>query len=105
MATPQEVFNITMGRVDGLLRLHPTLHGSAGRPRQHVSDVLRGALALGVAALDALVLDSVIAAIPTAVRDQRLGPNVAKWVKEEPEEFLALIAGAEPEKRLAELCP
>lgn len=104
MATPQEVFNITMGRVDGLLGLHPLLHGIAGRPRQHVSDVLRGALVLSVAALDALVLDSVVAAIPTAVRDGHLGPNVAKWVKEEPEEFLALLPDPERAQKLAEMC-
>lgn len=104
MATPQEAFNITMRRVDGLLGLHPVLHGIAGRPKQHVSDVLRGALVLSVAALDALVLDSVIAAIPTAVRDDQLGPNVAKWVKEEPEAFLALLSDAEHGRKLAELC-
>lgn len=104
MATPHEVFNITMGRVDGLLALHPTLHGIQGRPRQHVSDVLRGALVLSVAALDALVLDSVVAAIPRAVRDGQLGPNVAKWVKEEPEEFLALLPDPESALKLAEMC-
>lgn len=93
-----------MGRVDGLLRLHPVLHGARGRPRQHTSDVLRGALVLSVAALDALVLDSVVAAIPRAVRDARLGPNVAKWVREEPEEFLALLPEANREQKLAELC-
>jgi hypothetical protein len=104
VATPAEAFEKTMARVEGLLSLHPTLHGIAGRPRQHVSDVLRGALVLGVAALDALVLDSVTAAIPRAVRDGRLGPNVAKWVKEEPEAFLALLTEAEPGPKLGELC-
>ena len=29
---------------------------------------------------------------------------MAKWVKEEPEEFLVLMADADPGKRLAELC-
>jgi len=104
MATPYEVFNITMGRVDGLLGLHPVLHGIAGRPRQHVSDVMRGALVLSVAALDALVLDSVVAAIPTAVRDETLGPKVAKWVKEEPETFLGLLSDPEAAQKLSELC-
>lgn len=104
VATAAEAFDKTMRRVDGLLSLHPTLHGIAGRPRQHVSDVLRGALVLSVAALDALVLDSVVAAIPRAVRDGQLGPNVAKWVKEQPEEFLALLSDAAPGTKLAELC-
>lgn len=93
-----------MERVDGLLLLHPTLHGAAGRPRQHVSDLLRGALVLSVAALDALVLDSVVAAIPRAVRDGRLGPNVAKWVKDDPEAFLALLPESNSAAKLAELC-
>jgi hypothetical protein len=68
VANPQTVFDKTMRRVDGLLLLDPELHGVAGRPKQHVSDLLRGALVLSVAALDALVLDSVVAAIPRAVR-------------------------------------
>jgi hypothetical protein len=104
VANPQTVFDKTMRRVDGLLLLHPELHGVAGRPKQHVSDLLRGALVLSVAALDALVLDSVVAAIPRAVRDGRLGPNVAKWVKEEPEAFLALLPATNSGAKLAELC-
>jgi hypothetical protein len=102
--SPQTVFDKTMERVDGVLLLHPTLHGAAGRPRQHVSDLLRGALVLSVAALDALVLDSVVAAIPRAVRDGRLGPNVAKWVKDDPEAFLALLPESNSAAKLAELC-
>jgi hypothetical protein len=104
MAKPAVAFDKTMGRVDGLLLLHPVLHGTTGRPRQHVSDLLRGALVLSVAALDALVLDSVVAAIPRAVRDKRLGPNVAKWVKEDPETFLALLTATNASAQLAELC-
>ena len=91
-------------RVDGLLLLHPELHGAVGRPKQHVSDLLRGALVLGVAALDALVLESVVGAVPRAVRDGTLGPNVAKWIREDPDEFLAVLANADPETRMAELC-
>lgn len=104
MPAPHDVFKRTMGRVDDILKLHPVLHGTGGRPRQHVSDVMRGALVLSVAALDALVLDSVVAAIPRAVRDGRLGPNVVKWVKDEPEAFLALLPAADREHQLAELC-
>jgi hypothetical protein len=104
MATPAEAFAKTLGRVDGLLLLHPALHGTTGRPRQHVSDVLRGALVLSVSALDALVLDSVVAAIPRAVRDGTLGPNVTKWVREEPETFLALLNQPDQNDKLGELC-
>lgn len=104
MPVPHEVFEKTMTRVDGLVLLHPQLHGIRGRPAQHVSDLLRGALVLGVGALDALVLDSVIAAIPAAARDGRLGPNVAKWVRDEPERFVAALADDDPAESVAAIC-
>jgi hypothetical protein len=104
VANSYNVFLKTMGRVQGLLLLHRQLHGTPGRPKQHVSDVLRGTLVLGVGALDSLVLDSVVAAIPRAVRDQELGPNIAKWVKDDPQGFLALLNEEEPGTKLAELC-
>ncbi|MGH7425133.1 MAG: hypothetical protein ACREJP_03085 [Candidatus Methylomirabilales bacterium] len=54
----KKAFDRTLQRVDDLLDLHPVLHGTQGRPRQTVSDVLRGGLVLGLAALDALVVDT-----------------------------------------------
>jgi hypothetical protein len=42
-------FERTLVRVDGLLALHPALQGTSGRPKRHVSDVLRGALVLALA--------------------------------------------------------
>jgi hypothetical protein len=102
--TPYETFEKTMGRVEGLLLLHPQLHGIRGRPAQHVSDVLRGALVLAVGALDSLVLESVVAAVPAAARGGRLGPNVPKWIKEEPEAFLGALVEDDPVEALAVLC-
>ncbi len=99
-----EAFNKTMGRVDGLLALHPHIHGIPGRPKQHVSDVLRGALVLAAGALDALVLDSVVAAVPSAATANSLGPAVEKWVKEDPERILGAFALDDPRDVLATLC-
>lgn len=93
-----------MGRVEGLLLLHPVLSGIGGRPRRHGADVLRGALVLSVGALDALVLDSVVAAIPRAEREGTLGQSVARWVKEDAESSLALLGDHEPSGKVAELC-
>ena len=104
MPTPYETFEKTMRRVEGLLILHPELHGIRGRPAQHVSDVLRGALVLAVGALDALVLESVVEAVPAAARDGRLGSNVPKWIKEDPEAFLAALVEDDPVEALAVLC-
>jgi hypothetical protein len=102
--TPYETFGTAMHRVVGLILLHSELHGVRGRPGQHVSDVLRGALVLGVGALDALILESVLSAIPAAARQRRLGPNVAKWIKEEPEAFLAALVEDDPVEAVAVLC-
>jgi hypothetical protein len=99
----KRAFDKTLGRVDGLLALHPHLHGSRGRPRRHVSDILRGALVLGLAALDSLVVDSVVEAVPTLARKGSLGRAAAKWIKEEPDSFLACFAQNDPAAALASL--
>ena len=93
-----------MDRVDGLLDLHPVIHGGPGRPKQAVSDVLRGGLVLGLAALDAVVLDSLIRAVPKAARGGGLGPKAEKWVKEAPAEMLDALADADPWERFGQLC-
>ena len=93
-----------MGRVEGLLLLHLKLSGFAGRQKRHGADVLRGALVLSIGALDALVLDSVVAAIPRAERDGALGRTVAKWVKEDAESSLTLLGDREPAGKVANLC-
>jgi hypothetical protein len=102
--SPYETFGKTMHRVLGLILLHSELHGVRGRPKQHVSDILRGALVLAVGALDALILESVLSAIPAAARQGRLGPKVAKWIKEEPEAYLAALVEEDPVERVAVLC-
>jgi len=83
-ARAKRAFNKTLVRVDGLLALHPVIHGTTGRPKRHVSDVLRGALVLAVAALDSLVVDSVVEAVPSLARKGALGKTAGKWVKEDP---------------------
>jgi hypothetical protein len=97
----KRAFDKTLGRVDGLLQLHPLLHGSRGRPRRYVSDILRGALVLGFAALDSLVVDSVVEAVPILARKGALGKAAAKWVKDEPDSVLACFAQADPAAALA----
>ena len=97
-------FEKTLERVDGLIDLHPRIHGSRGRPAQYVSDILRGALVLGVAALDALVADSVAEAIPPLAKRGVLGETVAKWIKDESKAVLACFAEEEPHEALAKVC-
>lgn len=97
----KRAFDKTLKRVDGLLALHPELHGIRGRPRRHVSDILRGALVRGLAALDSLVIDSVVEAVPTLARKGTLGRTASKWVRDEPDEVLACFAHADPAASLA----
>ena len=102
--TPYDVFNKALGRAEGLLLLHPVLCAIGGRPRRHAGDLLRGTLVLSVGALDALVLESVVAAIPRAERDGTLMRSVAKWVKEDAEGSLALLGDRQASAKAAELC-
>lgn len=104
MRPPLEVFDAAMGRVEGLLLLYPHLRGIGGRSKRHVSDVLRGAVVLSVGALDSLVLDSVVAAIPRAEQEGTLERTIAKWAKADAEAFLALLGDREPGEKVAELC-
>lgn len=101
----KRVFARTLERVDELVALHPTLHGTQGRPRQAVADVLRGALVLSLAALDALVVDTLLEAIPIlAKKRDALGPTVAKWVDENPKKLVDCFSAADPSQALADLC-
>jgi hypothetical protein len=99
----KRAFDTTIGRVDGLLALHPQIHGSRGRPKRHVSDILRGALVLAFAALDSLVVDSVVEAVPSLARKGVLGKTAAKWVREEAEAVLACFGKADPHRALSAL--
>lgn len=100
----RRVFEKTMTRVDGLVALHPKIHGTPGRPRQAVSDLLRGALVLALAALDALVVDSVVEAVPRLARKGTLGPMVSKWAKDCSDRIVACFADEDPPAALARLC-
>jgi hypothetical protein len=102
--TPHEIFEKTMGRVDALLLLDPHLRGVGGRSRRRASDMLRGAFVLSVSALDGLVLDSVVAAIPRAEQEGTLDRTIATWAKADAEAFLALLGDREPGEKVAELC-
>lgn len=99
----RSVFTSTMDRVDGVVGLHRTLHGKSGRPRQHVSDMLRGALVLSVGALDGLVLDSVIEVVTPAARAGRLGDAALKWVRDDPARVLLAFSAADPHEELGRL--
>lgn len=100
----KKAFDRTLQRVDDLLDLHPVLHGTQGRPRQTVSDVLRGGLVLGLAALDALVVDTLLEAVPLlARRKDGLGAVVAKWVDERPQVAVDCLSSTDPWTALAEL--
>jgi hypothetical protein len=92
-----------MARVDGLIFLHGTLHGHPGRPQRHVSDVLRAALVLAIAALDALVVDSVVEGVGPVSKAAALGKTAGKWAKDRPEAVLACFGKANPHAALAKL--
>lgn len=96
MVRAKQPFEKSIRRVRGVLDLHPQIHGHRGHPRQHVSDVLRGALVLAVGALDGLVLEAVLESIPPVARANALGHTVSKWVKDDPEGFLLALASASP---------
>ncbi len=92
-----------MRRVRGVLALHPSLHGTRGRPRQHVSDVLRGALVLAVGALDGLVLEASIEAVAPVAEAEGLGASYAKWVKDDPAAFWDALTRLDPPSAIAEV--
>lgn len=98
-------FRRTIRRVRALLELHPILHGTQGRPNQAVADVLRGALVLSLAALDAFVCDALLEAVPLlAKRKGALGANVTKWAKERPEQLVDSFAAPDPFEALVAIC-
>lgn len=97
-------FEQTLARVEALLALHRQLHGTRGRPQQHVSDILRGALVLTIAALDAVVLDAVVSAIPELAKQGRGGKNIEKWIEKEPHAAIECFAARDPHQALAGLC-
>ena len=96
-------FDYLLLGVEGLLDLHQELHGKVGKPRRAVSDILRSALVLALAALDGVVLEAVVEAAPLAARKSRAGGDLSKWISEEPELVLKGIAAGDASASLAEV--
>lgn len=101
MARPIHGFRRNISRARGLFRVHQSLHGKRGKPTREVSDVLRGALTLALAALDAHCTDSIAEAIPPLARAGRLGKKVTDFVREQPNAAIKALADADPGLRLA----
>ncbi len=89
--------------VDGLLGLHEEMHGKVGKPRRAVSDILRSALVLALAALDGVVLEAVTEAAPLVAKKGRAGRDLSKWISAFPELMLDGIAAGDPIGALAEV--
>ena len=99
-----ENFTSAIDRVLGLCDLHSSLTTKPGRPKQDKSDLLRGAIVLSAAALDEVVLESVIAALPSAAKKGLLAnSNVLNWIKRKPEALIAALSKPSPENVLIEL--
>jgi hypothetical protein len=94
-------FERAISRVDRLLALHGELHGSRGRPAQHIADILRASLVLTVAALDAFVYEAVVEAVPALARQGRLGAKADRIA--DAKELLAAIATDDPADALRHL--
>ncbi len=94
-------FRRSMKRAQGLVELNRQL-SQRGRPSRELHDVLRGAIVLALASLDALVADVIVEAIPAASRAGKLGKRVEGWVKEEPDRFLDLLRAPDPHRALGE---
>lgn len=100
---PRENFSDTLDRVLNLVDLYDELNPAPGRPAQEKADILRGALVLCAAALDALVLSAVIEAIPAAAKKALLGGLAEKWIKEDPKEFIRVLSAADQNAALRDL--
>jgi len=96
MPKPIDSFTKSMARVQNMMALHAQLHGQPGRPAQVVSDILRSALVLSVGALDGLILEASIAAIPKALNKRLMGDTALKWIKDSPDDILAAMASGAP---------
>lgn len=101
MATHTQAFDKSIERARALFEVHRELHGHVGRPAQHVSDVLRGALVLAFAALDALVSDAIAELLPSLIRKQKTGPMVVRWIKDNPDLAAECLAETNPVEALA----
>jgi len=94
-------FRRTRDRVNRLIQLNRRL-SARGRPLQENSDVLRAAVVLCLGALDALVVDAIVEAIPEASKRGNLGKRVADWLEKDGMEALKILAHPNPHKAIAE---
>ncbi len=95
-------FRHTRKRVDGLIQLNKRL-SSQGRPPRENSDVLRAAIVLCLGALDALIADAIVAAIPEVSRRGMLGDRVAGWLEKDGGQALKILAHSHPHRAMADL--
>lgn len=98
---PRRQLEETIDRVLALLALYRSLT-KAGRPPAHLSDLLRGALILTAAALDAYMHDVLVAASSAAERRGLLGARAARWVASDPE-MIRLPQGTQRRRRTRHL--
>lgn len=78
MAPLRDLYAV-LDRVEALVSLYRSLT-TVGRPRQPLSDLLRGSLILGLSGLDAFVHASLVRAAARAEHDGLLGPTATAWV-------------------------
>ena len=94
-------FRRTKDRVNRLINLNRRL-SSRGRPRREHSDVLRAAIVLSLGALDALVADAIIEAVPEASKKGTVGQRVADWLEKDGRQALSMMAHSNPHRALAD---
>lgn len=95
-------FRRTKYRVQRLINLNRRLSGPRGRPRQEHTDVLRAAIVLSLGALDALVADVIVEAVPEASKQGKLGQRVADWLEKDGRQALSMMAHPNPHRALAD---
>ena len=91
----RRVFERSHRRSESLLELHRLLHGKQGRPSRIVSDVVRSALLLSSASLDALVNSALSESAPEALRLGRLGDSAKSWAAKH-EGIVSALADPDP---------
>ena len=98
--SPRANFRRTMTRVQSLIRLNRNLQ-RRGRPPKENQDLLRATVVLSLGALDAVVADVIVDAVPAAAKLAKIGQQIQKWIEEKPEEVLLLFTDADPAHALA----
>lgn len=87
-------------RVVRLIEAHGTLHGGGqGRPAQQAADVLRGAVVLAAAAVDAYVIDAFVEALPPVAKKGGLGLQAPDLM--DGKAWLHAITTGDPTEHLA----